>query len=156
MRRLTYALKFYRPASATPGGVPIVASSDCVITITPVGVKGEIGTLAQYETAVLQTTPTFDPKNQEKTFTEKGMVTFGKPEGNNRLHFSSISLGHMDAYPCPEKPYTAGTVMWKIDKGEGFFKGATGAITSNFLIDLTKPPGQGELSACQYGVVYLP
>lgn len=156
MRKLTYALRFYRPASTTPGGAPIVASSDCVITITPVGVKGEIGTLAQYETAVLQTKPTFDPKTQEKTFTEKGMVTFGQPQGNNRLHFSSIGLGHMNAYPCPEKPYTGGTVMWKIDKGEGFFKGAKGAITSNFLIDMSQPPGQGELIAYQYGVVYLP
>lgn len=154
MRRLTYVLQFYRPPGATPQ--PIVASSDCVITITPVSVTGEIGRLGQYETAVLQTTPTFDPDNQKETFTEKGMVTFGDAAGNNRLHFSSIGLGHMDAYPCPEKPYTGGTVMWKIDKGEGFFKGATGAITSNFLIDMTKPPGEGELLAYQFGVVYLP
>ena len=91
-----------------------------------------------------------------KTFTESGTITFGDPPGGNKIHFSSIGVGYIDVYPCPEKPYTAGTVMWKVDKGEGFFKGATGAITSNFLVDLTKPGDGGELIDHHFGVIYLP
>jgi hypothetical protein len=41
---------------------------------------------------------------------------------------SSIEVGYIDVYPFPEAPYTAGTIMWKVDQGEGFFEGATGAI----------------------------
>lgn len=153
MRKLTYALKFIRPASTTLQANPIVASGNCVLAITPVGVTGEIGTLGQYETASVQTTPRF---NQDGSFTEEGMVTFGDPEWNNTLNFSSIHFGYLNPYPCPEVPYTAGTVMWQINGGTGFFEGATGAITSNFLVDASNPNVSGELIAYHYGVVYLP
>ena len=153
MRRLTYALQFYRPAGAAPQ--PIVASGDCVVTITPVCVTGEVGTLGQFQTAAVETHPT--KPNPDGSFTETGVVTFGDPAGNNTLRFSSIHNGYMNAYACPEAPFTAGTVMWGVESGEGFFAGATGAITSNFLIDLTQPHGQdGVLIAYHFGVVYLP
>jgi hypothetical protein len=153
MRRLTYALKFIRPASATSAANPIVATSNCVVTITPVGGTGEIGTLGQFETASVLTQPTF---NQDGSFTERGVVTFGDPEENNTLSFSSIHFGYLNPYKCPETPYTAGTVMWGINGGTGFFEGATGAITSNFLVDASNPNVAGELIAYHYGVSYLP
>ena len=155
MRRLIYVLRFVRPAGPIPAGEPTVAASVSITTaITSAGVNGEIGTLDEYQTAVMQNTATVNPDG--KTFTESGTITFGDPAGGNKIHFSSIGVGYIDVYPCPEKPYTAGTVMWKIDKGEGFFKGATGAITSNFLIDLTKPEDEGELIDHHFGVIYLP
>jgi hypothetical protein len=122
--------------------------------IMPGDVTGNIEPLEEYETAVLQNTAT--PVHPDGSFIESGVITFGDPAESNRLHFSSIGLGHMNVYPCPEEPYTAGMVMWRIDSGEGFFEGATGAITSNFLIDLSKPGVPGELIAYHFGVVYLP
>jgi hypothetical protein len=155
MTRLVFALEFNRPASTTPESNPIVAASNCVVTIiTPVGVTGVVEPLRGQMTASLQVTTT--KPNPDGSFTETGVITFGDPEGNNTLSFSSIHYGYMNAYPCPEAPFTAGTVMWAIDSGTGSFEGATGAITSNFLIDLSNPNVKGELIAYQFGVVYLP
>jgi len=154
MRRLIYALQFVRPAGTVPGGEPIVAASASITTaITPAGVNGEIETLDQYQTAVVQVTAVHNP---DGTFTESGTITFGDPAEGNRVHFSSIGVGYIDVYPCPEEPFTAGTVMWQVDQGEGFFDGATGAITSNFLVDGSKPKDEGELIAYHFGVIYLP
>lgn len=57
---------------------------------------------------------------------------------------------------APKPLSRAGTVMWAIESGTGSFENATGAITSNFLIDLSNPNVKGELIAYQFGVVYLP
>ena len=154
MRRLIYALQFVRPAGTSPGGEPIVAASARVTTvITPAGVNGEIETLDQYQTALVQVTAVHNP---DGTFTESGTITFGDPAEGNRVQFSSIGVGYINVYPCPEQPFTAGTVMWKVDQGEGFFDGATGAITSNFLVDGSAPKDEGELIAYHFGVIYLP
>lgn len=155
MRRLIYVLRFVRPGGTIPTGEPTVASSVRITTaISTDDVCGEMATLDQYQTATMQNTAVVNPDG--KTFTESGTITFGDPAGNNKLHFSSIGVGYVDVYPCPEQPYTSGTVMWKVDKGEGFFKGATGAITSNFLIDLSRPDDEGELIDHHFGVIYLP
>lgn len=149
MSRLTYALQFIRTAGS-PKDAPAVASSISIATvITPDAVTVTIETLGQYETASLQVHPTF---NQDGSFTETGTITFGDPTGNNLLHFSTIGLGYLNPDLCTESPYTPGTVMWRIDEGEGFFAGATGAITSNFLINKST----NELIAYQFGVVNLP
>ncbi|HWN10826.1 MAG TPA: hypothetical protein VNO50_16420 [Pyrinomonadaceae bacterium] len=155
MPRLTYVLEFHRPASTTPEPNPIVAASNCVVTIiTPVGLSGVFEPLREQMTASLQTTPT--PPGSDGSFTEHGVVTFGDPEANNTLAFSSIHFGYMNAYRCPEAPFTAGTVMWAIESGTGSFENATGAITSNFLIDVSDPGIPGELIAYHFGVVYIP
>jgi hypothetical protein len=155
MRRLIYVLRFVRPAGTVPTGERTVASSVSITTaITPEGVTGKLKKLSEFQTAVMQNKAVVNKDG--KTFTESGTITFGDPAGGNKIHFSSIGVGYIDVYPCPEKPYTAGTVMWKVDKGEGFFKGATGAITSNFLVDLTKPEDEGELIDHHFGVIYLP
>ena len=155
MRRLVYVLRFVRPAGTVPTGERTVASSVSITTaITPEGVTGKLKDLPELRTAIMQNKAVVNKDG--KTFTESGTITFGDPAGGNKIHFSSIGVGYIDVYPCPEKPYTAGTVMWQVDKGGGFFKGATGAITSNFLIDLTKPEDEGELIDHHFGVIYLP
>ena len=157
MRRITYAIEFHRPAGATPHGEPepIAASN---VTISATTVPGGASETQEYARAVLHAAPRVNP---DFTFTERGYVVFGNPEENNRLSFSSIGLGFMKAYECPEKRFTAGAVMWGIDSGSGFFEGAAGAITANFLIDTTlkdehNKPLPGELISYQFGVVYLP
>jgi len=51
--------------------------------------------------------------------------------------------GHLDS-----KAGT-GTVMWKIDGGEGQFVGATGNITSNFFL-----AADGTVTDYHFGVIY--
>lgn len=107
MRRLVFALEFNRPASTTPDPNPIVAASNCVVTIiTPVGVEGVVEPLHGQMTASLQVTPTKPKPNG--SFTETGVLTFGDPEANNTLSFKSIHFGYMNAYQCPETPFTGG------------------------------------------------
>lgn len=149
MSTLTYALQFYRPPGSAKTD-PLFASSINITTaITPEAVTGTITPLGQYQTAELQVQPEFNP---DGSFTETGTITFGDAAANNVLNFSTILLGQLNPNLCPESPYTSGTVMWRIDEGAGFFAGATGAITSNFLIDKST----NELTAYQFGVVQLP
>jgi hypothetical protein len=123
--------------------------------MTPEAVTGTIEPLGQYQLAKLTTQPTF---NADGSFTEKGTLIFGlssesDPTENNLLTFTSIRLGQLNPDICAESPYTPGTVMWMIDEGSGmgFFAGASGAITSNFLVDKSTH----ELIAYQFGVVQL-
>jgi hypothetical protein len=68
----------------------------------------------------------------ETTFVESGCITFG---GNNRLHFSPVGEGYMG--PSPDPKLSHGAVVWRVDRGEGQFEGASGLITSNFSISDT-------------------
>lgn len=148
MSRLTFALEFIRPPG-TPAGQPAVAANVNIVTANPSCGGGAPAPITEFETASLQATPT--KQHPEGSFTETATITFGDPADNNVLNCSSIGLGCMGAYACPEAPYTGGTVMWKIDGGEGIFNGATGAITSNFLFN----KDLNALIAYQVGVIYL-
>ena len=48
--------------------------------------------------------------------------------------------------------FSHGTVMWKMDSGTGIFAGVTGAITSNFLVNLATD----ELFDYHFYLLYLP
>lgn len=149
MNRLTYALQFYRPPGSAKDA-PLLASNISITTvITDAGVTATIDPLSQNPTASMQVQPEFNP---DGSFTETGTITFGDPAANNLLKFSTIRLGQLNPDLCPEDPYTSGTVMWRIDEGTGFFAEATGAITSNFLVDKST----NELIAYQFGVIHLP
>lgn len=155
MRRLTYALEFVRQAAAPNAPAePIVASSLQITTaITNDGVTTQLEPLDQYLTATVEVTPT---PHHCGTFTEAGTITFGGPDSADKLNFSSVGVGYTGVYKCPEEQFTTGTVAWAIDGGEGFFQGATGAVTSNFLVDKSNPDVEGTLIAYHFGVVYLP
>lgn len=156
MSTLTYALTFYRPPGSA-ADAPLFAPSINIATVmTPETVTGTIEPLGEYQLAKLTTHPTF---NSDGSFTETGTIIFGlssegDPSENNLLTFTSIRLGQLNPDLFPESNYTQGTVMWQIDEGSGtgFFAGATGAITSNFLVD----KNTNELIAYQFGVVSLP
>jgi hypothetical protein len=156
MSTLTYAVQFYRPPGSAPGDPLFAPSANITTVMTPEAVTGTIESIPQSQFAKLTTHPEF---NQDGSFTETGTIIFGlvsecDPSENNLLSFTSIRLGQLNPDLFPESPYTQGTVMWQIDEGSGtgFFAGATGAITSNFLVD----KNTNELIAYQFGVVYLP
>lgn len=149
MNTLTYALRFYRPPGSAKDA-PLLASNISITTvITDAAVTATIDPLSQNATASMQVQPKFNP---DGSFTETGTITFGDPAANNLLKFSTIRLGQLNPNLCPEDAYTSGTVMWRIDEGTGFFAEATGAITSNFLVNKST----NELTAYQFGVIHLP
>ena len=66
----------------------------------------------------------------ETSFKESGTIAFGN--GANRLRFSTVGEGYLG--PCPDANTKHGSVMWRVDGGEGRFDGASGLITSNFFV----------------------
>jgi hypothetical protein len=82
----------------------------------------------------------------ETSFQEIGTITF---HDGNRLRFDTICTGYLGASADPSRKH--GTVMWRVERGEGQFAGASGLITSNFFVgdDLT-------ITDHHFGVILLP
>jgi hypothetical protein len=65
----------------------------------------------------------------ETSFQEIGAITFG---AGNTVHFSTVGSGYLGPSVDPSRKH--GAVMWRVERGEGQFAGASGLITSNFLV----------------------
>jgi hypothetical protein len=83
----------------------------------------------------------------EASFKESGTIRFG--DSNHRLRFSTIGEGFLGKSPDPALQH--GSVMWRIEGGEGQFAGASGIITSNFTLSST-----GEVTDNHFGVIFVP
>lgn len=132
MREVFYAMRFR--GQATPvgkvGNVLKAATSAPSSRITStVGSDGLVGTLepAPGAEATVESEVTFVG---ETSFLETGTIGFGD---GHRLRFSTIGSGYLSPSADPERKH--GTAMWRVEGGEGQFAGATGLITSNFLVD---------------------
>jgi predicted dehydrogenase len=66
-----------------------------------------------------------------------------------RVPFSTVGRGTVD--PSPVEGWMHGAVMWVVTGGTGWFAGARGLITSNFVAS-----GQGEVVDNQFARLYLP
>lgn len=78
-------------------------------------------------------------------FDEWGTIEFGE---GNVLHFQTIGEGYLAR--AAKDGAQHGVIMWEITHGEGVFEGATGLITSNFVVD-------GDVvTDHQFGVVWVP
>lgn len=142
MKHVIYAMQF--KGTATPAGEAgtlkvTTSATSCSIrsVVGPDGIEGSFqpaeGGMAFFESEARMTGP--------DTFSETGTIGFG--DGDSSIKFSSIGQGHLDA-----KTMT-GTVMWKIESGEGQFAGATGNITSNFFM-----AADGTVTDYHFGVIY--
>lgn len=142
MKHLIYAMQF--KGTATPGGEAgtmkvTTSATSCSIrsVVGPDGIEGAFqpaeGGMAFFESEARMLGP--------DTFTENGTISFG--EGDSSLNFSTLLQGHLDSKTA------TGTVMWKIDSGEGQFAGATGNITSNFFLT-----PDGAVTDYHFGVIY--
>lgn len=146
MRHIIYSMQF--KGTATPGseqGVMKATTSATSCSVKTVvltdGVEGAFipaeGGMAFFESEVRMT-------GAEK-FQESGNISFGD---DHSLNFSTVGEGHL-AKSADEKTMS-GAVSWKVDSGEGQFKGASGYITSNFLVSAT-----GEVTDYQFGLIFL-
>jgi len=79
------------------------------------------------------------------SFHDTGTVEFGH---GNRLRFHSIGRGHLA--PCPDPHLRQGSVVRRIEGGEGQFVGSEGLITSNFLFS-----DSGEVTDNHLGLIFV-
>ena len=148
MRQINYAMRFSGQANpASPDGSVLHASTSSPSTtitsrVDADGLTGTIEAIAGGE-ATFTSEVTF---TTEHDFLETGTITFG---AGNTLHFSTVGSGYLAPSADPERQH--GVVMWRIDRGEGQFTGATGLITSNFFVD-----GQLQVTDHHFGVILLP
>jgi hypothetical protein len=132
MREVIYAMRFSGQAEPVGdvGNVLRAATSAPSSTLTAtVGAEGLEGTLAAIPggEATFESEVTF---TGETSFQETGTITFGE---GHRLRFSTVGSGYLAPSADPGRKH--GTVMWRLEGGEGQFAEASGLITSNFFVD---------------------
>ncbi|MBI3801323.1 MAG: hypothetical protein HY268_30670 [Deltaproteobacteria bacterium] len=147
-QQILYTMQFKGQAiPANDAGTVLKATTtapSCTIT-TVVGAAGVNGSLqpigggqARFESQVTFT--------DETSFQEAGTITFGDTQ--HRLYFSTVGQGYIG--PSADSQLKHGSVIWKVERGEGQFAGATGLITSNFYVSST-----GEVTDNHFGVLFV-
>jgi hypothetical protein len=132
VREVIYAMRFIGQAVPVGdvGNVLKAAASAPSSTLTSaVGADGVTGTLAAAagEAATFESEATF---TGETSFQEVGTIGFGD---GHMLHFSTVGSGYLA--PSADPGRKQGTVMWRVEGGEGQFAEASGLITSNFFVN---------------------
>jgi hypothetical protein len=84
----------------------------------------------------------------ESTFTESGTISFNDGEGE--VDIATVGEGTLG--PSAEAGVLQGAVIWRITEGRGRFEGASGLITSNFLL----LPETGRVEEWEDAVVFVP
>ena len=126
MNQLQYVLKFSghaEPKAGSPSVMKAATTAPGMAVETVIGNEGVHatsktlpGASASFESEVTLT--------GENAFVESGTIRFG---GGNLIRFSTIGQGYLAPSANPELQH--GTVMWKIEGGEGKLSGASGLIT---------------------------
>ncbi len=147
MREMIYALQFKGKGTPVPGSPNVIKAAttapSCTITSTvgPQGVSGSLRSTAEGQ-ASFESTVTL---TGESTFQESGTIAFGS---GHRLRFTTIGQGHLG--PSPQAGTMHGSVMWRVEGGEGQLDGAQGLITSNFTFTEA-----GDVVDNHYGVLWI-
>jgi hypothetical protein len=148
MKQIVYSMQFKGQAAPVAGSSTVLKAitnaPSCLVTtmVGPEGVSGSwqatAGDKASFESEVTIT--------GETSFLESGSIRFG--EGNHRVRFSTVGQGYLGASPDPK--LKNGSVIWRVDSGEGQFAAARGFITSNFTIS-----DSGEVTDNHFGVIFV-
>lgn len=147
VERLTYVLRFHRPPTAA-GALenPTTATGLALKTcLQASGVSSDFKPL-HGATATLELQ--FALNDDKTQFFEWGGVAFGD-DAASRLTFSGVGAGTIG--PADTDGFSHGTMMYVVRSGQGRLEGATGRITSNFLIDFDT----NELIDMQLGIIRL-
>jgi hypothetical protein len=83
--------------------------------------------------------------SDEATFREEGVIELGR---RDRLRFRSLEAGRLEL--APDGTARHGTSVLEVDGGAGRYVGASGRITSNFVLSAT-----GEMSDEQVVVLFI-
>jgi len=148
MKQIIYVMRFKGQAAPVAGSATVIKATtsapSCTVTTTvgPDGVGAVLtpnaGGNAYFESEVRIT--------GETSFLESGSIRFG--DVNHVLRFCTVGQGYLGASPDPK--IKSGAVTWRIEDGEGQFKGANGYITSNFTLDEA-----GAVIDHHFGVIFV-
>jgi hypothetical protein len=148
MRQVIYAMRFVgRATPVGPDGNVLRASTSSPSTVVTsrIGADGLSGTLeaipggeASFSSEVTFTGTT--------AFQETGTIDFGD---GHMLRFGTVDRGYLG--PSADPALKHGTVMWRVEGGEGQFAATSGLITSNFFVaeDLA-------VTDHHFGVLFVP
>lgn len=147
MRQIIYSMQFKGNAQPVEGSTNILKAAttaeSCTIT-SAAGTQGLSGSIqpapggkASFESEVKIT--------GDSSFQESGTIRFGD---GHALRFSTVGEGYLGNSPDPN--WRHGSVIWRVDGGQGQFEGASGLITSNFLVGVA-----GEVVDNHFGVIWV-
>jgi hypothetical protein len=148
MKQIIYAMQFKGSATPQTGATGIIRASTTASSCTTSSVVGPSG-LASTMTTIPGDKASFESEvtlTGETSFTEAGTIHFG--DSNHSLQFVTIGQGFIDKTADPSLQH--GAVMWRVERGEGQFTGASGIITSNFTIS-----NAGEVIDNHFGVIHV-
>jgi hypothetical protein len=141
MQRITMTAQFRGEAAAPSGEPPETEPRATSVAIEAVMADGSDAGIerASYENHVVYT--------GESTFEETGTISLG--EGDDELQIATLVDGTLG--PSPDADVLHGAVVYRITGGGGRFDGASGLITSNFLLR----PATGEFEERQVAIVFV-
>jgi hypothetical protein len=138
MPRILMLVEFSDRATAPEGDPPSLTVHGESTRVVPL--EGEAPQRAAFDSNVTMT--------GETSFDESGTMTFG--DDGDRVRFSAIGDGYLG--PSPDQGLLEGSVIWRVEEGAGRFAGATGLITSNFVMRAET----GEVAEKQVISLFLP
>jgi hypothetical protein len=141
MQRLTI-LTHFRGRAAEPSGEP--PQTDPRASSVSVELVEDDGSVDRIEHASYQNHAVF---TGESTFAETGCIRY---DDGGELQITTLSDGTLG--PSVQPDVLHGAALYRITGGSGRFDGASGLITSNFLLH----PATGEFEERQVTVVFLP
>ncbi len=132
MQQLIYALRFQGQAEPVGSAGDTLRARTTALGASLTTTFGTDGVTGRLDT-VPGTTATFESEvtfSSATNFQEVGTIDFG---AGHRLRFSTVGTGYLG--PATDEGRRYGAVAWQVESGEGQFAGATGLITSNFIVD---------------------
>ena len=148
MKQVIYVMQFKGGAAPKAGATGVIkattSASSCTLSsiVSAAGISGTL-TPAQGGKAAFESEVTL---TGETSFTEIGTIRFG--EANNSLRFTTVGQGFLGK--SPDEALQHGSVMWRVEGGQGQFAGASGLITSNFTLSAT-----GEVTDNHFGLIWV-
>ena len=145
MGLLTYSLAFRGEASPDGDGLVVRASAPSCTLETRVaedGVSSRQLFDEGVEEAILEALLAF---RNDGSFTASTTIDFGH---GHRLFIETLDEGRLDG--SADEHLRHGTAVFRVSGGTGQFSGATGQVTSNFVLSDT-----GEVTDNQLGMVFL-
>ena len=142
MKPITFSLQFRGQVEQVEEGLRKQARAPGCALVTRLTAEGPAARFVWAsgdDEALLDSTLAFQ---DERRFEELGTIVFAL--GNSLRIRGSGRLA-----PSADPDLRQGTVVWTIEGGDGHFEGATGLITSNFLLSAT-----GDLTENQLAVVF--
>ncbi len=148
MRELVFGLEFRGTAGPSGGSATTrrARTSAPSQTLRTLLVADAIETGVEHVSGDAATLDSTVERFSDGSFVEEGTISYGRL---GRVSFSTLGRGTVG--PSPAEGWVHGAVIWVVTGGEGWFSGARGLITSNFIAS-----AEGEVIDDQFARLYVP